>query len=320
MRLIIGELVPKQIALRDPEAVAVKVAPAMTMLAKIGSPLVGLLNASGKAVLWLLGHREQAEEKITEEEIRTIIAEAETAGVLEPGEKEMIAGVMRLGDRPVGAVMTPRREVDMLDVADAPEAVRAALVESRHSRLPVYENDPDNVLGVVQAKDLLDACLSGKAPEIRQFVREAPVIPDSADALDVVSILKGSSVHIGLIHDEHGHFEGVVTAADILEAIVGVFRTEEGPAEPAATRREDGSYLLSGWMPVDEFSELIVVPIPESRPYYTVAGYVLHEFGSIPAVGDSFNSHGWRFEVLDMDGRRVDKVLATKIRATRRAV
>jgi putative hemolysin len=318
--LIIGELVPKQIALRDPEAVAVKVAPAMTMLAKIGSPLVGLLNASGKAVLWLLGHREQAKEKITEEEIRTVIAEAETAGVLEPGEKEMIAGVMRLGDRPVGAVMTPRREVDMLDVADAPEAIRAALVESRHSRLPVYENDPDNVLGVVQAKDLLDAYLSGNAPEVRQFVREAPVIPDSADALDVVSILKDSPVHIGLVHDEHGHFQGVVTTADILEAIVGIFRTEEGPAEPAATRREDGSYLLSGWMPVDEFSELIVIPIPESHPYHTVAGYVVHEFGSIPAVGDSFSSHGWRFEVVDLDGRRVDKVLVTKIPATRRAV
>ena len=316
--LIIGELVPKQIALRDPEAVAVKVAPAMTVLASIASPLVWALNVSGKAVLWFLGHHGRVEEKVTEEEIRTLIAEAETAGVLEPGEKEMIAGVMRLGDRPVGAVMTPRREVDMLDLTSGPEAVRVALTESPHSRLPVYESDPDNLLGIVQAKDLLDAYMAGGDPDIRQFVREAPVIPDSADALDVVSILKNSPVHIGLVHDEHGHFEGVVTTADILEAIVGVFRTDQGPVEPALVRRHDGSFLISGWMPVDEFSERLGIPLSEDRPYHTVAGFVLKKIGAIPKVGDSFDSHGWRFEVLDLDGRRVDKVLATKIAVTRR--
>ncbi len=263
--LIIGELVPKQIALRNPEAVAVRVAPAMTVLAKVASPLVWMLDVSGKAALWLLGHHGATKERVTEEEIRTLIAEAESAGVLEPGEKEMIAGVMRLGDRPVRAVMTPRWDVDMLDLASPAQEIRAAIAKSPHSRLPVYDRNPDEVLGVVQAKQLLDACMAGKELDIRAFVRHAPVIPDSVDARDVVSILKASPVHIGLVHDEYGHFEGVVTTADILELIVGVFRSEEGPIEPAMVRRDDGSLLISGWMPVDEFARAHRNP-PAGRP------------------------------------------------------
>ena len=318
--LIVGELVPKQIALRNPEAVAVRVAPAMTLLSKIMSPLVWLLDASGKAVLRLLGQRGQAEEKITEDEIRTLVAEAEHAGVLEPGEKEMIAGVMRLGDQPVRAVMTPRREVDMVKLSDSPDAIRAAITKSPHSRLPVYETDPDNVIGVVQAKDLLHAYMLGQQPDIGSLVRSAPMIPDVVDARDVVSILKSSPVHIGLVVDEYGHFEGVVTAADILEAIVGEFVTEEGLRDPAIVRRDDGSLLVSGWMSADEFQEVTGFPLPANRDYHTVAGFVLESFGVLPSVGESFDAHGWRFEVVDLDGRRIDKVLVTKLPATRRVV
>ncbi len=316
--LIVGELVPKQIALRNPEAVAVRVAPAMTWLAKIMSPLVWLLNASGKAVLRLLGQREDHGTKVTEEEIKTLVAEAEHAGVLEPGEKEMIAGVMRLGDQPVRAVMTPRRDVDMIRLADSAKSIRATITASRHSRLPVYEDDPDEVLGVIQAKDLLDAYLEGQQqPDIRAAIREAPMIPDTLDARDVVSVLKASSVHIGLVVDEYGHFEGVVTSADILELIVGVFTTEEGQ-EPDIVRREDGSLLVSGWTSAEEFEEVTGVPLPAGRTYHTVAGFILEGFGTLPSVGDSFDAHGWRFEVVDLDGRRVDKVLATKLPAARR--
>lgn len=318
--LIIGELVPKQIALRNPEAVAVKVAPAMTILAKAMSHLVWILNASGKAVLWLLGQHGQPDEKVTEEEIRTLISEAEHAGVLEPGEKEMIAGVMRLGDRPVRAVMTPRREVDMLKLADSAKAIRAAIAKSPHSRLPVYETDPDQVLGVVQTKDLLHGYMRLRRLDIKSAIRPAPLIPDSVDARDVVSILKASPVHIGLVTDEYGHFEGVVTSADILEAIVGEFRTEEGPMEVAIVRRDDGSLLISGQMAVDEFADSMGIPLPEDRSYHTVAGFILERFGKLPAAGDSFEFHGWRFEVVDLDGRRVDKVLATKKPTTRRAL
>ena len=311
--LIIGELVPKQIALRDPESIAVKVAPAMVMLAKISLPLVWLLDRSGKALLWLLGHRGDAAEKVSEDEIRTLVIEAENAGVLEPGEKEMIAGVMRLGDLPVGAVMTPRHEVSMIDLADPPSEIFAALLKTNHSRCVVFEGNRDAALGIVQAKDMLDVYLAGKTPDIGALVREAPIIPETLDARDVVALLRDSPVHMGLVHDEYGVFQGVVTSADILEAIVGSFHTEEGPAEPAYVKRDDGSYLISGWMPAREFADLLGIELPASRPYLTFAGFLLQEFGTIPNVGDKISVAGWQFEIVDLDGRRIDKVLATRL-------
>jgi putative hemolysin len=311
--LIIGELVPKQIALRDPESIAVKVAPAMVMLAKISLPLVWLLDRSGKALLWLLGHRGDAAEKITEDEIRTLVIEAENAGVLEPGEKEMIAGVMRLGDLPVGAVMSPRHEVSMIDLADPQSEILAALLKTNHSRCVVFEGNRDAALGIVQAKDMLDVYLAGKTPDIRALIRQAPIIPETLDARDVVAILRDSPVHIGLVHDEYGVFQGVVTSADILEAIVGSFHTEHGPAEPAYVKRDDGSYLISGWMPALEFADLLGIELPASRTYQTFAGFLLQEFGTIPSVGNKISVAGWRFEIVDLDGRRIDKVLATRL-------
>ncbi len=308
--LIIGELVPKQIALRDPESVAVRVAPAMVLLARVSSPLVWLLDHSGKAILWALGHRGEAAEKISEDEIRTLVVEAENAGVLEPGEKEMIAGVMRLGDLAVGAVMTPRHEVDSINLGDEPEAIRKAFTRTSHSRLPVF--DGEETLGIVQAKDVLDVLLTGGAPDVRALVREAPVIPESVDARDVVAILRDSPVQMGLVHDEYGIFQGVVTTGDILESIVGSFHDEQGPAERAFTQRDDGSLLISGWMPAIEFAALIGIELPPSRPYQTAAGFLLDQFGSIPDEGDRIEAQGWRFEVVDLDGRRIDKVLAQK--------
>lgn len=311
--LIIGELVPKQIALRDPESVAVRVAPYMMLLAKISLPAVWLLDRSGKALLWLLGHRGAAEEKVSEDEIRTLVVEAENAGVLEPGEKEMIAGVMRLGDLPVGAVMTPRREVSLINLTDSPEAIRSALTDSSHSRFVVFDQAAEAAVGIVNAKDMLDCFLAGQTPDIGKLVRPAPVIPEFLDARDVVAILRDSSVHMGLVHDEYGEFQGVVTSADILESIVGGFHTEEGPPEAAATRRDDGSYLISGWMSAVEFASLLRFELPASRHYQTVAGFLLSQFGRIPDVSDHIDVDGWRFEIVDLDGRRIDKILATKI-------
>ena len=318
--LIIGELVPKQIALRNPEKIAVKVAPAMTVMAKIASPLVWFLDVSGRVVLRSLGHKVQSEERVTDEEIRTLIAEAETAGVIEPEERAMIAGVMRLGDRPVRAVMTPRREVDMVDLSDDPGEIRTKIVESVHSRLPAHEGKPDEMLGVVQAKDLLDAYMLDERPDVRAHVRPAPTIPDTADALNVVDILKGSPVHMGLIHDEYGHFEGIVTNADILEAIVGEFRTDNGPPEPEAVLRDDGSWLISGSMPVDEMAEQLFISIPQQRAYHSAAGFVLNQLGHLPEVGESVDALGWRFEVVDLDGRRIDKILVRRLAGRRRQV
>ena len=233
--------------------------------------------------------------------------------MLEPGEKEMIAGVMRLGDLPVGAVMTPRHEVSMIDLADPEPAISAALLNSNHSRLPVFDGNRDHALGIVYAKDMLDVYLSGQTPDIRKLVREVPIIPETVDARDVVAILRDSPVHMGLVHDEYGTFQGVVTSADILEAIVGAFHTEEGPAEPAFFKRDDGSYLISGWMPAIAFADLLGITLPASRPYQTFAGFLLQEFGAIPEVGDKIETGGWRFEIVDLDGRRIDKVLATKV-------
>lgn len=310
--LIVGELVPKQVALRDPEAIAIRVAPAMHSLAKFSMPLVIVLDLSGRAILTLFGRSREAEGKISEDEIHHLVREAETAGVLEPGEKEMIAGVMRLGDRPVGALMTPRADVEEVDLNESPEKIRETIAQSRHSRLPVTEGDRDQPIGVLQAKDLLVAYMHERSPDLRSLVRECPIIPSSADARDVLTILKGAPVHIGLVHDEYGAFEGVVTAADILEAIVGAFHSEQGPPEPAYFQRADQSLLISGWMPLDEFCDLLSVAIPPHRGYYTVAGLVLQQFGKLPDAGDTFDLEHWRIEVVDLDGRRIDKILATR--------
>jgi putative hemolysin len=318
LSLVIGELVPKQIALRNPEKIAVRVAPAMTVMARLASPIAWFLDVSGRTVLRALGYGAQPEHRITDDEIRTLIAEAETTGVIEPGERAMIAGVMRLGDRPVQAVMTPRHELDLLDLSADAAAIRTAIAESVHSRLPVHDGDPEEILGVVQAKDVLDAYLRGESPDVRSQVRLAPNVPDTADALDLVEVIKGSPVHMALVYDEYGHFEGIVTNADILQAIVGDFRTDEGPAEPDAVRRDDGSWLIAGSMPVDEMAERLSIDIPRDRTYHTAAGFLLNWLGHLPDVGESFDTQGWRFEVVDLDGRRIDKILAIRIAGVRR--
>ena len=314
--LIIGELVPKQLALRDPEMVAVRVAPAMLLVARIASPLVRLLDVSGHLVLALMGQRGARDERVTEEEIKTLVAEAESSGVLEPGEKEMIAGVLRLGDRNVSVVMTPRHEVDAINLADDDAAIRATLRDSQHSRLPVYDAQGD-VIGVVQAKEILSAYLADETPDIRRLVRHAPVIPDSADVRDVIFSLKESPIHMGLVHDEYGHFRGLVGMTDILSSIVGEFSTEEGPREQPVVRREDGSLLLAGWLPLDELTEITGIKPSSASGVHTTAGFVIQGLGRLPGVGESFETQGWRLEVVDLDGRRVDKVLATRLGESR---
>jgi putative hemolysin len=306
------------IALRNPEKIAVQVAPAMIAFARIVSPVVSFLDRSGRAILRALGYQARAENRVTDEEIRTLMAEAETAGVIEPGERTMIAGVMRLADRPARAVMTPRRAVDMIDLTADPAGIRKMIVESIHSRLPVHAGTPEEMLGVIQAKDLLDAYLRDEHPDIRAQVRPAANVPDTADALDVVDVIKGSPVHMALVHDEYGHFQGVVTNADILEAIVGEFRTAEGPVEPDAVQRDDGSWLIAGSMPVDEMADRLSIALPPERDYHTAAGFALDQLGYLPAIGESFDHQGWRFEVIDLDGRRIDKILARRIGAGRR--
>ena len=315
--LIIGELVPKQIALRDPERIACKVAPAMTWLARASAPAVWLLSVSGKAVLSLLGGDAPSANRVTEEEIKTLVAEAEGAGVLEPQERAMISAVLRLADRPVRAVMTPRHEVDMIDVGDDFEMIRRRIVASKHTSLPVYDPEVGSVIGIVQAKDLLGKGAALGVDDVRAMVRAAPVVPDTMDALGVVELFRQSAVHIGLVHDEYGDFEGVVTASDILQAIVGGLPSERDE-EPPIVERPDGSLLVSGTAPVDEVADRLHLPLPADRSFHTIAGLVLAELGHIPDVCETVDIGGWRLEVIDLDGHRIDKLLITRIPALRR--
>lgn len=313
--LIIGELVPKQIALRDAEGVAVRVAHSMKVISMVAAPLVWLLDISGRAVLWLLGQSGESEERVTDEEIKMLVAEAEHHGTIESDERRMIAGVMRLGDRAVRAVMTPRTEVDWIDLDDNEAEIRKVLLKTQHSRLPAGEGSVDSMVGVIQTRDVLAALLAGKAFDVRKHVRKAPIVHDQADALDVLTTLKETDVPMALVHDEYGHFEGIVSPADILEAITGTFRSDldVDEAKDSATRREDGSWLLEGYMQADEMAEILNIPLPDSRDYETVAGYVLSHLNHIPNTGETFEAQGWRFEVVDLDGRRIDKVIASKV-------
>ncbi|MEO9340141.1 hemolysin family protein [Mesorhizobium sp. SB112] len=318
--LIIGELVPKQIALRNPEAVASKVAPAMSLIAVIGAPLVWLLDISGRTVLWLLGQRGESDEKVTDEEIKMLVAEAEHHGTIESDERKMIAGVMRLGDRAVRGVMTPRTEIDWINLQADESVVRKMLMETTHSRLPASEGSVDAMIGVIQTREVLAAALAGKKFDTRAHVRPAPIVHDQADALDVLTTLKGSDVPMALVHDEYGHFEGIVTPADILEAITGVFKADADQDDPMSVQREDGSWLLAGYMQADEMADLLGLNLPESRDYETVAGYILSLLHHLPATGEIVDAQGWRFEVVDLDGRRIDKVIASRLSGARREI
>lgn len=312
LTVIIGELVPKHLALRNAEGVAAGVARPMTLLARCAAPMVWLLDVSSRVVLKLLGSKSDAEPTVTQEEIKTFIAEAETAGVVEPAETRMMARVMRLGGWPLRAVMTPRTEVDWIDLDDDEVTIRRKIRESDYSRLPVSRGGVDEVVGVVQAKDLLDAFLDGGPVDAAAFVRQAPVVHDVADALDVIEILKKSPVQMALVVDEYGAFEGVVTPADILETIVGTFEGEAGAEEPPAVQRDDGSWLIDGAMSCDDMADRLGIRVDDERDFYTVAGFVLAHLKHLPLAGETFEWNGWRFEVVDMDGRRVDKVLASR--------
>ncbi|MDP3340951.1 hemolysin family protein [Frigidibacter sp.] len=308
LSLIVGELVPKQIALRNPEGVASRVAPAMVIVAKVTTPIVWFLDLSGKTVLRLLGQSGVTESRMTDEEVRMIMAEAEQAGVLAPGEREMIAGVMRMADRPARALMTRARDVDVIDLGDPLEETMARGRATRRSRLPVRDGAEDEIIGVIRVRDLL--AWTPEAGLLRDLITEVPVVMDVAGASVVIEQLRQSSAHMLLVYDEYGHFEGVVTPMDLLEAITGTF--EEGEAEePAMAQREDGSWLVAGWMPIDEFADRLSLRRPEGD-FDTVAGFVLDEMRRLPALGESFRHAGWRFEVVDLDGMRIDKLLVAR--------
>ena len=316
LSLIVGELVPKQFALRSPEKIAAFVAPIMAIVSKIAAPAVWLLDVSSAAVFRLLGQARHGDNRVTEEELRSVVAEAETAGVIEQSERQMISGIMRLSDRRVRGIMTPRGEVDWIDADMSDAEIREQLAASPHTRLPVARGTVDDIIGVLQARDVVQALIEGRPLDLAALAQPAPVIPDVIDAVDALAVLRDASIPIALVHDEYGHFEGIVTPADLLAAIAGEFRSDiDDLSDPPAVERDDGSWLFSGALPADEMADRLGFDLPDTRDYETVAGFVLEHFRHLPETGETFTLKRWKFEIADMDGRKVDKVLATPVRA-----
>ena len=310
LSLIVGELVPKQIALRNPEGTAARVAPAMAILSRVASPLVWLLDKSGRLILRLLGQSGEGASRVTEEEVRTILAEARFEGVIEDEEQEMLTGVMRLADRSARALMTPRRDVDMINLDAGPAEALKEIERIARPRIPLYRGD--DVLGVLYLTDAFTALAARKPLNLPELMREVPVVSDMADALNVIEILRASPNHMALVYDEYGSFEGIITTGDILEAITGTF-AEAQAEEPDVVERDDGSLLVSGSMAADEFCDRYNIPREEAGDYETVAGLVIHHLSKLPGLGDKVFVAGWRIEVIDLDDRRIDKLLVQRV-------
>lgn len=312
LSLVFGELVPKQIALRAPEAAAVRIAPLLNIIAIAAAPVVWVLDRSGKIVLWLLGQSGKVDRNMTDEEVRLVLSEAESAGVMEKAETEMIAGVMRIADRTARGLMVPRHEVEVVEATDSPASIIRRFRETGHSRLPVRDGDADNIIGVLKSRDFLNAGRAGAVPDPRALVIEAPVVRDGMNALDLLDTLRASPAHMVLVYDEYGQFEGIITPMDVLQSIAGDF-IEGQETEAKIAERDDGSLLVAGWMPADEFAEHIGIRLDEDRAYETVAGLVIERAGSLPRLGDRVEVSGWRIEVIDLDGRRIDKLLVSRL-------
>jgi len=317
--LIIGELVPKQFALRAPEPIAVIMARPMLWLARGTAPLVWLLDKTSALIFRLLRMQRESENKVTAEELHLVVAEAHQAGVLEESERAIISGVVRLADRPTREVMTPRTEVDWLDVDSTPEQIREALLGTSHSRLPVAEGSVDKLVGVVQLRDIVAAQIEGRPLNLRELLLEAPIVPDQMDAMDALAVLRSADVPMAFVHDEYGHFDGLLTPADMLAAMTGIFASDQDEdRDPPLVEREDGSWLVSGSLAADTLFDKLGFNLPDDRDYATVAGFALHVLKHLPVVAERFTYNGWQFEIVDMDGRKIDKLLASPLPRKRR--
>ncbi|HZU52096.1 MAG TPA: hemolysin family protein, partial [Sphingomicrobium sp.] len=244
-----------------------------------------------------------------------VVAEAQTAGVLEEEERAMISGIVRLADRPVREVMTPRTEIDWIDIGASEEEVRQALLETPHNRIPVADGAVEKIVGVIQTRDVLAASLEGRQIDLRQLCRTAPVIPDLMDAMDALAVLRTADVPLALVHDEYGHLDGIVTPGSILAALAGTFASDvDDSDDPALVERDDGSFLLSGAASADLLTDRLGVKLPDDRDYSTVAGFALSVLKHLPDTGEKFRHDGWSFEIVDMDGRKIDKLIAARPR------
>ncbi len=312
--LVVGELVPKQLALRAAEPIAIFASRPMALVATATAPFVWLLDRSSALLLRLFRVNQSGEPEVTAEELHMIFAEATRSGVIEEDERAIMAGIMRLADRPVRELMTPRTELDWIDRRASEAELRARIKDSPHSLLPVADGSPDRIVGVLKVKEVLAALLDGRKVNIGRLMKKALIIPDQLDAMDALRILQQSNVSMAMVHDEYGHLEGVVTPADLLSAIVGNFvsHLDAGDA-PMVVERADGSLLIAGALPADALADRLGLELPDDREYATTAGFVLSVLKKLPVEGESFTVEGWRFEVVDMDGRKIDKLLVSSL-------
>lgn len=312
LSLIVGELVPKRLALNNPERTAALVAVPMRALVALASPVVYLLGASTDLVLRVLGITASTEPQVTEEEIKILIEQGTEAGTFEEAEQDMVERVFRLGDRPVSYLMTPRPDIVWLDLEDTPEENRQKMVDSAYSRYPVCQEGLDNVLGIIPVTDLLARSFRGEPLDLTVGLRQPVFVPESTRGLKVLELFKQTITHMAIVVDEYGVIQGLVTLNDIMSEIVGDVPAGPGQEQPQAVQREDGSWLVDGMLPVEEFLELFEIEESETDErgsYQTLGGFVITHLGRIPAAADHFEWQGMRFEVMDMDGNRVDKVL-----------
>ncbi|MEZ5832836.1 MAG: hemolysin family protein [Dongiaceae bacterium] len=312
LSLVVGELVPKRIAMNHAEAIAVRVAFPMMLLAKIGTPIVFALRVSTEALLRLLGVRQKAQNRITEEEIKVMIAEGTEAGIFMQQERHMIEGVLHLADHSVRTIMTPRPDVDWLDVEDSAAELMPKILETDHSRLLLCERTIDEVLGFVYVKDLLAQVALDKPLAPRECLKEALTVHESTTILRMLDLFRQKATNLALVLDEYGGVQGIVTPRDIFAAIAGEF-AEDAAEEPGVTQRKDGSWLVDGRTRVNDLERAIGARDLEDSEYATVAGLVLHHMGRLPQVGESMEFGGYRFEVADLDSRRIDKVIVTRL-------
>jgi putative hemolysin len=317
LSVVLGELVPKQVGLRNAERAAAIVARPMQLLAMVASPVVSLLDVSARFGLRLLGQSRTQDTGVTDKEIMTMIDEAERTGLVEPEERSMISRVMRLGDRSVRAIMTPRPDIEWIDLRDSDDEIRDAIRGAGHGRMLVADGDIDGIIGAIPVRAALVALMDDGVSAMWVLVEKVPAVSDRLGAIDVVEQLRQSPLNLVLVVDEHGSVEGIVTEGDILKTIVADIEEDDGPR---ITQRDDGSLLIDGSLPVDELAERLGIPLPPNQAYHTVAGFALARMRRLPKVGESFHYGLWRFEIVDVDGQRIDKVLVTPQPALHRSV
>ncbi len=314
--LVVGELVPKRIALSHPEYIACGVAPAMHWVTRLTAPIGYLLGISTDGVLRLFGITSREASPITEEEIRVMIEQGAQAGMIDEAEQEMVERVFRLGDRPVKTLMTPRTAIAWLDVESDWEENQQEILDTPYSRFPVGRDSLDECLGFVRVKDILNSQWSGQTINLEAIVQPPLFVAENTRSLNVLEMFRASGIHLALITDEYGGIEGLVTLNDLIEAIVGNIPNDDEIEEPQIIQREDGSYLLDGLISIDEFKEIFDIAIlsnEEEGNYHTLGGFVIESLGKIPQSGEYFCSDALRVEVVDMDGIRIDKVLVSQL-------